>query len=399
VNTSGLLSTYSRQSAVLTIDVPLSDWQTAEGVLLFHALEVWRSRVGEWGPYEEVTAPGYTAASFPAADGLAPDVTTGPSILLHGKYLELEVDETLIIRTDFSGADPYNYATAATAINAQSRGRYLAYVARGILHINGVSAGSAASLRVVGGEAAPLLGLSLLSPENAAYGREPWTALTTGISRYTFVDRNSEAGFYYKTRLRNILTGAVSAFAPAFMPKAPSGLSADNRVVGYVRLASSTGGPDVSRRLAVRVEFHPTLIEGHNIAGGDIELCTDGTGYAETLLVPGTQIQVALGGTELVRSLVVPSTSFNLLDPAYGTDDVFRVQSNPERYASPRSRLPVDLVDHNGGYAHVPPQVQSGVRAGQTPSGLPAPLACGELAAPQASARQSTAATLRAAST
>lgn len=355
MSSSALLSTITRQSAVLYLDIDEASWKADNGGLLFHVIEVWRSRVGEWGPYEEVTAAGYTNPTIPAPDGHLPDGSTGPSIALHDLILELDLDGAHIYPTTFSGADPFTYATAATAINAQSNGRYSAYVAQGQLRLTSVSAGSGASLRVVESDAAIALGLPTTSPENISFGRDPYIPLITGKQRYTFLDRNSEAGFFYKTRLRNVLDASLGAFSTPFQPKAPSGLLPEQRVLGYCKLASATGGPDVARRLAIRVESTGTLLHDHVVAGGDIELVTNSDGYAETLLVAGSRIQVALGGTDLVRSITVPSVQFNLFDPAYGTDDVFRVQSSPEHHAVRRSRLPLAVLGPGGRHRDTPP--------------------------------------------
>jgi len=183
------------------------------------------------------------------------------------------------------------------------------------------------------------LGLPIAGPDNIAYGADPRIHLVRGTSSYMFVDRNGSPDFHYRWRLRNILDGGVSAFAGPLQPTPALGVSRPNRVIGFVKLVGIDGNPDVARRVGIHVEFEGKLIEGYAVTGGDRELITDDTGYAEVELVAGTSIRVAIGGTNLVREIRVPSgvASFNLLDPNYGTDDVFTVQRDNTNYATRRN--------------------------------------------------------------
>ena len=300
-----------------------------EGV--YDRLEVWRSRVLEAGPYEELTGPRVRGARIPkdAPDEPASPVT-GTSVTLDGLELELLVDERIQLTVSFAGPDPISYAAAAAQVNAQGQGRVRAYVdAGGGFVLETSSLASSTSLRVVGGDAAPQLGLPVGEPEGLAFGIEAWMNLLTDLQAYIFTDYFGSPNFYYKVRFRNGSNGAVGEFSAAFTGTSRIGVAPSSMAKGHVTLVQANGKPLANQEVRIHAAFNGTLVGGKVMVGGDMIKRTDDNGYVEFMLVRGQSLGVSLSKTNLFRSITVPTdpsvSTFNLMDPAIAEEDIFRV--------------------------------------------------------------------------
>ena len=310
---------------------------------LFDQIEVWRSRTSVNGPYEELTAATWRPARIPKTAGDVPSApVVGPSFYLATELLQLRVNENTNIDITFSGPNPVTASGAAAQLNGVSAGRLHAYVdATGTFVLETTEPGTTAMLRVVGGGAAALLGLPMDEPDSFAYGKDPRISLDVGTEEYTITDTHGSSEYFYKTRFRNRLTGALSAFSQPYSTGQVLGVTAASVVVGYVDLVDLGGKPLANRSVSIYNMFQPGLVEGKFVASGQEDRLTDVVGHVEFTLVRGTAIRVAIAGTDISRGITVPTDTavkrFNLLSPSVGTDDAFVVQVPQVEYAHRRS--------------------------------------------------------------
>lgn len=308
----------------------------------FDRLEVWRSRATEAGPFEPLTDHAWTSARVPAAVAGGASAADGPNVNLDGLKLELKVNELVDISVPFAGTDPFTFAEAAMQITTAALGLVRAFVtAEGRLVLETAGCGLQAILRVVGGDAAPLLLLPTTEPESVSFGRDARVPLVAGVARYAFTDPNGSATYFYKTRFFNASTHETSAFSEAFQAPSIARLSPAALVRGMVDLVDAMGNPIANRSVLVYLRLQGTQIEGKAVVGGSSRGWTDKAGHAEFLLPRGARISVSIAGTDLSRDIDVPTdpaiTTFDLLDPNFGKDDLFAVQQPNIPFAARRS--------------------------------------------------------------
>lgn len=313
---------------------------------LFDALEIWRSRVGEAGPYEPVTGAAWAPARFPHGSPNAPlTPVTGPPLALADKTLTLWVNGEHTVEVTFSGPDPFTPADAGAQIVAAAANfapnLLTFYVVQKQLVLETTKGGTGSSIQVLGGDAAPMLGFSTSGPDSVAFGQEARIPLLVGQTTYELVDLNGSAEFFYKTRFYNTSTISVSEFSDPISPQGVAGLNSPDLVRGVVDLVDGSGVALANRAVLLHMRTSSTIISGRNVLDDPREVLTDSNGHAEFTLVRGQLYSVAIGGTDLVRDFTAPTdsevVSFNLLDPAYSSDDAFAVQKPDLRYAVRRS--------------------------------------------------------------
>lgn len=328
-----ILSTDQAHDVRLDITVWESVWAG-----LYDRIEVWRSVLGEAGPYEELTAAGYLPASVPDAvqsSGSGANVNiTGAKLKMRAGATELEITIT--------GPDPRTFAQVAAQVTNDGLGIVRAYVGAGGLFVLATGAsGGAQRLEVLPSDAAALLGLPTTTPESIGYGREPRIPLVTGKESYSFRDYFGKKNYFYKVRFRNSQTGAVSAFSGPVDMLPADGISAKNIVTGFVRLVRADGHPDVKQEVIVYAPSFGFQLEGKTVNGGKQVFLTDDNGHMEVRLVRGMEVDVSIGGMNLMRRITVPVDpaveSFDMLDPEYGKDDSFAVQRPNIPYAEKRN--------------------------------------------------------------
>lgn len=308
----------------------------------YDLLEVWRSTLGQAGPYEELTAPTSMEARNPAGAGDPPlSPVTGALVNIVGKQLEVWLGESTDLLIVFTGSNPLTLTQVAQQVNAQGMGLVRAYVdaiGRFVLHTTQV--GTAAQLKVAEGDAAALLGLNT---EDTFFGRDARIPLQINQQVYHLTDYFGSRDYFYKTRFRQFSTGATSSMSIAFTADTVVGLPAESMVIGRLELVDLNGKPLADCEVRVGNGFKGQVIGGRVVAGTTDVKRTDKNGRVEFLLVRGQQVTVAIVGTSLVKDVIPPTdpavTIFNLLDPALGPQqDYFRVRV-PEMAVADRRNL------------------------------------------------------------
>jgi hypothetical protein len=310
---------------------------------LFDQVEVQRSRGLSTGPFEPVTAVTWCGARVPS-DGGPATALAGPTVDVVGRDLRLKLSETEEVAVVFTDPGPgvLTTAQAAAQIAQQLAGRVLAWVDEdGRLVLETVQSGTGAALRVVGGDAVSLLGLPASEPSSLAFGCDAHIHLTKGKERYYFIDQRGSSAYFYRTRFRNQLLSTVSQFTQPSYAAQPLGVSADSIVCGRLELVGLDGRPLANVLVRVFNRFQPQAVEGKLLAGPAVDGLTNEHGTLELNLVRGAQVTVAIDGTSIVRDITVPTDPgvgvFNLLDPAAGPDDYWRVRAPDIEYAQRRS--------------------------------------------------------------
>ncbi len=305
---------------------------------VFDQLEVWRSLLGSAGPYVEITAPDWRGARLPSYGGDPPaSPVAGAPQALSGKSLTFLVNDEAEVTVNLSGVDPIAPSSAATQI--ADTGLLQSWVdSTGQLVVQTPQPGTGAELQLTGGDAAGALGLDVGS---IAFGKDPRVALQNTQERYVFLDRRGIAGAFYRTRLRNRLTGETGEFSQAFGSSQAVAVDDDLLVTGSLDLVDVQGRPLANREVKIHTEFNGILVGGRLMAGTSITLTTDTAGHLDAVLVRGQKVTVAVLGTDLVRDIVVPTdpavTKFSLFDPTLAGPDIFQVQVPDLVYAERRS--------------------------------------------------------------
>lgn len=330
------LSVATGQALQLDIFVDSASWEGQ-----FDSLEVRRSRLTDGGPYQALTGDGWAPASLPALASAPSPPQTGPSATLAGKTLYLLISERTQLAVTFAGPDPTTFASAATQIAGQSNGLLNSFVLANQLYVQTKQPGAGASLRVVGGDPAPLLGLQVHEPGSLAFGSDARIPLVHGVANYVYTDLNGSRDFFYKTRFFNTLSRTTSDFSLPFQGRFLAGVGLSNLVRATVDVVDARGIGQAGVAVLLFNRFAGTQIGGKTMVGGASNGLTDDNGHFETLLVRGTAVTVAIAGTNLARDVTVPTDpgvqSFDLLDPAYGSNDLFNVQVPNLKYAVRRS--------------------------------------------------------------
>ena len=323
----------------LQIFVRPVEWQGA-----FNRIEVWRSRMSPSGPFEARTADQWAPAVLPRCAGPVPALSvSGKQVLLTGLSLLLRINHKDTYTISFIETDPITYLEAASDINAQSAGAFTAYVdENGDMVLSTMTVGTGACIEVVGGDAAPLLGLPTTSPENIAYGQDAHIALSPALSAYAFVDIHGSRDCFYRARFVNTLTGAVGAFNVPFTLGEASSVCLDHLVQGYIELVGADGRPLFNQLVQVYPAPQTNMVEGKLVTGVQQAVRTDTQGRARFTLIRGVHYTVSVSGTDIVRQVAAPTDPaiavFSLLDPAVGIqDDLFTVDRPKLVYAEKRS--------------------------------------------------------------
>jgi len=309
---------------------------------VFDQVEIWRSKVLPEGPYEELTGSCWSGARVPfdAADKPATPPSSAPSVYIRGLTLDVLVDGDQSFTITFSGTNPISYFDAVSTVVNTGSGKISAYLTDDSLFVlEGVRPGSGALLEVVGGDAAPLLGLPIGYPGR---GKDARLGLVIGKSVYDYVDPLGSKLYYYKTRFRNSTNGSLSEFSSSFQAACGAGVALADIVVGYVCLLSVDGRPLAGRLVQLYAATKTALTSGRIVVGGPKAVRSDSSGRAEFTLVRGVTYTLSIAGTDVVRDILAPIdmsvSSFNMLAGFVGTsDDAFKVQVPSIVYAERRS--------------------------------------------------------------
>ena len=284
---------------------------------LFDKIQVWRSEDGESGTYFEITG-----ASAAAATILGTETS---SFTLNGLTLKLKVDEGSEQTITFVSADPINVDDVVTFINDNLTGA-TATEDSGAVRLSSDTTGTSSTLEITGGTALTELGFVQDDKDN---GEDARITLSAGVETYYFDDQSGDPEFYYKVRYYNSSTDAVSDFGAASKGDVGSVLPSSDLIKAIVRLTGMDGKPVTDRKVVFFNKYVPPLvISEYLMADREITIITDQVGYAETMLVKGSEVVVTIAGTSIVRHITVPSsgTEFSVNDAIAAADDLFQIQ-------------------------------------------------------------------------
>lgn len=307
----------------------------------YDKIEVWRSTLGQGGPYSELTAVELLPARIPDDPSGPPAVpVTGAQAVVVGEDLDVIVNGGTLVRATFTGSDPLTYAQVATQITAQGQAKVTAYVSStGKLILQTTGAGTGVSILVDPTDAAARLGLLM---GEIRYGRDPRLNLISGVNRYTFEDLFGNEEFHYRIRFRNSVTGAVSEHSLPHSVGARVGIDSANLICGKADLIQANGKPLINQEVHLHSEFNGSMVDGRVMVGTDLSKLTDAHGHVEFMLVRGQRFGVSIPGTSLFRTITVPTDTarevFNLFDPDIADEDIFKVQV-PELIVAERRSL------------------------------------------------------------
>lgn len=314
---------------ILKIDIRVEDSQWVDN---FDKLEVHRSRSGESGPYEELTGPVWKGATLA--------FKTQPYYVV-GKVLSLLLNEAAELDVTFTGVDPLSAASIATQIQTQSLGALSAAVVGTEIVVTTMQPGAGASIRVLSSDAAGLFALDTVEPGCVTFGQNARIPLISGQGLYSFQDPNGSKEFSYRTRFRNQATNSVGEYSLVFAGMSITNLDPTDLILGTVDLTDLEGRPLQNVHVLVYSRVNTTLVNGKAIIGGSSDRLTDADGHVEFNLVRGSEVTVGIAGTSIARNVTVPTdvalTTFNLLDPSVGGQDVFQVQVPEYEYAVRRT--------------------------------------------------------------
>ena len=325
----------SPSTSLVTIEVltPPEEWSGT-----YTHLEVWRSVLGEGGPYLPLFSSPPSPARVPNDGGNASAVV-GASVSLSGKPLHLVVGGLNTISYTHPGPFPVTLAAFAAALTAAVPSVQAWVDSSGKLVLATSVSGEAAMLEVLKTEAAALLGLPVDQPASVGCGRGYPIQLVPGTVRVKAQDPTGRSSYFYKTRYtRGSVVGAFSQ--PISGAQRAVGISASNLATGYVKLIHG-GAPVANQRVQVGYPGPVSLVEGYLPVGPEVTAVTDKDGYAEFTLLRGVPIDVSVLGTSIIRRVVIPSgsvyASYNLFDPQLATEDGFGLQRVEALYANRRT--------------------------------------------------------------
>ena len=318
-------------------------FQTEDWVGRYTHVEVWRSTLGEEGPYEPLFSTTSTPqkAIVPARVG-EPSNFSGGLVEVFGKPLEIRVNRSYTLAFTSTQNAAISKADWATEIQNAIPSIRAWVDESGQLGLSSSDAfGSEGSLEVLPGEAAVLLGLPTELPESLAFGRDDRILIPVGCTRLSYRDLFGKNEYYYKVRFFDRFTKAVSVFSPPLQGgNRFAGVQSTMLVRGYVKLMAG-GVPTPHTRVSVYYPNAPALVEGYLSVGQTTVRTTDSNGYAEFMVLRGVPLDVAVAGSNTVRRVTIPTDvpidSFNLFDPALANNDAFGVQRRDVLYADRRN--------------------------------------------------------------
>ncbi len=325
-------------AVALDIRMPLSEWQ---GV--YTHLEVWRSKLGEGGPFHPLFGDTWDEARVPSeGDDYDPNVA-GALVNLTGKELLVRMDDEFTFSYLYTGPSPISLSSYANLLNTE-QAYFMAFVdGTGRFVLRHETVGDDASLEVLPSDAAAIVGLPTALPASRAHGISPRIELMAGVVQVTFRDRDGADDYVYKTRYYNRFNQMVSEFsAPVTGGNRSAGLPREDMAVGFLKLVSGTGEPVQYARVRL-AQVNQTTTRGEYFVGGDLQFqdkVTDVNGYVEFDMLRGEPYDVVLSGTDMIRRVTLPRHSsegrFNLNSELISEKAAFSVQKITTIYADRR---------------------------------------------------------------
>ena len=258
---------------------------------------------------------------------------------INGKTFVLKVDGTQVSVTFTSPnpvalpdvVDELNAAFTAAGVNATASDD-----GTGKLKLETDNSGTQYTLEIISGSALTDLGFTVGDKDN---GEAQHILLVAGTENYEFDDGSGQASYYYRSRFFNTVTGVFSGWSDWELGTTGAAVDAAELIVAKVYLAGLDGVAQADANIVIVNAFDQVKVDGYGIFGSSVTLTTDGTGYAETVLVKGSLVDVIFPGTSIVRRVQVPTTGteFDLLDDSLVVDDQLEIKRPELPYAPRRS--------------------------------------------------------------
>ncbi len=312
---------------VIELEIDVADINQV--ISLYDRLELFRSpdEDGSPTPFSPITAIEPTSAIL---DGSV----EGPWNL-NSQSLTIILDGAPPATINFSGVNPFILSTVKNAINAVFPLLPSALATEiptdtGKLRLASFTTGTQSIIQV-SGSASVTLGLST----NRINGKSASPLLSVNTEIYVFNDFDGQSSFWYKARLLNSTTGAVSEFSEPFLGTSGSTLPSPLLSVGKIALADSSGNPTIGRRIIFVPVSSQVISDGSGNNYGilpsvdRIVALTDDNGRASVSLIKGQRVKVFIEGTTFQREFVVPSIDFDILTVATVQPDPFNIVLAP----------------------------------------------------------------------
>lgn len=299
--------------AVIKLQIYVSN--LANVMTLFDVIRVYRSKTGELGVYDLLTADSPVAATLTGSQA-AP-------FSINGKTLTLKVDGGAEQTVTFTTADPVPVDLAVGEINSQTTD-LTATEDAGAVKLTSDTTGTGSIIEVTGGSALADLGFTSGDIDN---GEDQHITLVALQENYEYDDQSGDASYWYKTQYYNTTSGAFSSLSDAVQGNVTTIVPSADLVTASIDVADLAGRPVEDMRISFYYTLEPP-IQTSDIALLErvVEAQTDQVGHAEIDLVKGAVIDVTFVGTGMVRRITVPDADFDLLDEIAAADDNFQIQ-------------------------------------------------------------------------
>jgi hypothetical protein len=266
--------------------------------------DVIRVRKGpsESGPWTELTAAAAAAALLTGTENSPFDVAN--------QLFQFQVDRGAQQDVTFSGTNPMSIALIVDQINAAVAG--LASDDGGKLALESLTSGTLSRLDIIGGASLTELGFTA---GDVDIGEEAYETLQTGISNYTFIDRDGVSGEYYQAAFHNTSNGQTSAWSEPFLGEPGTAVDASRLSVGSVDLIGADGVAKPDQRITFFPMYDPLEVDGFQVAlvREPLTIITNNSGHAEITLVRGLRVKVVFEGTNYIRDITIPdAATFNI---------------------------------------------------------------------------------------
>jgi hypothetical protein len=288
-------------------------------ISLFDVIQVQRSEAGS--PYTDAKDITADTAQKPVLVG----AEEGPFASLQGKTLRLKVDGGLEQEVTFTAADPISLSNVIAEFNTEISGATADDDGTGKLQIEGNAPGTVGTLEMTGGTALAILGFVTGDKDN---GEDSHPTLLPGVDSYEYDDQSGQASYWYRTRYYNTGDGTVSSYSDWVQGSTGAVIDPAELIVGKIKLAGVDGTAMVGAKISIVNTYSPLVADEHFIAGRNLQIETDGSGYAETTLIRNSIVDVVIEGTSFIRRIQVPATGteFDLMDESLVLDDPFQIQ-------------------------------------------------------------------------
>lgn len=288
-------------------------------LLSFDVIRVKRSTSGIGGAYSAITANAPSSAFL-----LAP---TAGNYDVVGKTLQLLVDQDSQVGVLFTGGvTPLTTAQVVDQINT-ALGDAIASDYFNKLLLTSTKDGTISKIEIVGGSASAEFGWA---GGERNIGFDTHITLQSGVSVYSFIDNDGEAGYFYKVQFYNTSTNLKSSDSAPFEGGVGTLISADKLSTVKVDLVDGRGIASPEQSITFYPMHELLEVEGYQVAmtRAPITIRTNNSGHAEISLVRGSRWRVAFEGTSIIRDITIPDAAeTDLMMALAAATDPFDIQT------------------------------------------------------------------------